>query len=161
VATLEPEPTQHNSLDTLQIRKRKWATVLLIAAVTLNRSQLACYLPINSEEKGATALLITAATLNLIWLVCFLPATPDCRRETKKVCFEPTVWPDTCCSKHMIRSAMDKTYLTELVRNTSPLWDQRNKNYHNQDLKPKLWKEIGEKLNVPGKYWNKNSNELQ
>ena len=29
-----------------------------------------------------------------------------------------------------------------------PLWDQRDKNYHNRDLKPKLQDEIGEKLNV-------------
>jgi hypothetical protein len=53
---------------------------------------------------------------------------------------------------------VDKTYLIELVRNMPPLWDQRD---HNRDLKPKLWEEIGEKLNVTGKYWNNNSNELQ
>jgi hypothetical protein len=47
---------------------------------------------------------------------------------------------------------MDKTYLIELVRNVQPLWDQRDKNYHNRDPKPKLWEEIGEKLNVRGKY---------
>jgi hypothetical protein len=33
-----------------------------------------------------------------------------------------------------------------------PQWDERDKNYHNIDLKPKLWNEIGEKLNVAGKY---------
>jgi hypothetical protein len=32
------------------------------------------------------------------------------------------------------------------------LWDQRDKNYHNGDLKPKLLDDIGEKLNVAGKY---------
>jgi hypothetical protein len=58
--------------------------------------------------------------------VCFLPATPG-------VCFGPTVWPDTCCSKHMTRSAMDKSYPIELVRNMPPLWDQRHKNY-NRDI---------------------------
>jgi len=47
---------------------------------------------------------------------------------------------------------MDKTYLIELVRDVTSLWDQRNKNYHNRDLKPKLWDEIGKKLNVTGKY---------
>ena len=47
---------------------------------------------------------------------------------------------------------MNKTYLIELVRDMRPLWDQRDKNYHNRDLKPKLWDEIGEKLNVAGKY---------
>ena len=44
--------------------------------------------------------------------------------------------------------AMDKTYQIELVRDVMPLWDQRDKNYHNRDLKPTLWDEIGEKLNV-------------
>jgi len=38
----------------------------------------------------------------------------------------------------------------ELVRDIQPLWDQRDKNYHNRDLKPKLWDEIGEKLKVAG-----------
>jgi hypothetical protein len=33
-----------------------------------------------------------------------------------------------------------------------PLWDQRDKNDHNRGLKPKLWDETGEKLNVAGKY---------
>jgi len=47
---------------------------------------------------------------------------------------------------------MDRTYLIELVRDMRPLWDQRDKNYYNGDLKPKLWDEIGEKLNVTGKY---------
>jgi len=43
---------------------------------------------------------------------------------------------------------MGKTYLVELVRDVTPLGDQRDKNYRNRDLKPKLWDEIGEKLNV-------------
>jgi len=46
---------------------------------------------------------------------------------------------------------MDKTYLIELVRDVPPLWDQRDKNYHNRDLKPNLWDETGEKLNITGK----------
>jgi hypothetical protein len=33
----------------------------------------------------------------------------------------------------------------------TPLWDQTDKNYRT-DLKSKLWDEIGEKLNVAGKY---------
>jgi len=41
-----------------------------------------------------------------------------------------------------------------------PLWDQKDKNYHKRDLKPNLWDEIGEKLNVTGKYWN-NTNEIR
>jgi hypothetical protein len=34
-ATLKPEPTQHNSLDRLQIRKYKSKTLMLMSAVTL------------------------------------------------------------------------------------------------------------------------------
>ena len=34
----------------------------------------------------------------------------------------------------------------------TPLWDQRDKNYVNRDLKTKFWDETGEKLNVAGKY---------
>jgi len=55
---------------------------------------------------------------------------------------------------------MDKTYLLELVRDIRPLWDQRDKNYYNRDLEAKLWDEKGEKLNVTGKYWNNNTNEI-
>jgi len=33
-----------------------------------------------------------------------------------------------------------------------PLWEQRDKNYHNKDLKPKVWDEMGEKLNVAANY---------
>jgi len=47
---------------------------------------------------------------------------------------------------------MGKTYLVQLVRDTPPLWDQRDKNYHNSDLKPKLSAEKGEKLYVTGRY---------
>jgi uncharacterized protein YccT (UPF0319 family) len=43
---------------------------------------------------------------------------------------------------------MDETDLIELVRNMPPLWDQRDKNDHKKDLKPKLWEEIGEKLTL-------------
>jgi hypothetical protein len=45
---------------------------------------------------------------------------------------------------------MDKTYLMKLVRDVTPLWDQRDKNYYNRDLKPKLWDKIRKKLNVTG-----------
>jgi len=34
--------------------------------------------------------------------------------------------------------AMNKTYLIELVGDMRPLWDERDKNYHERDLKPKL-----------------------
>jgi len=41
-----------------------------------------------------------------------------------------------------------------------PLWDQRDENCHNRGLKPKLWDEIGEKLNAARKYLNNNTNEM-
>ena len=44
--------------------------------------------------------------------------------------------------------AMNKMYLIELVRDMGPIWDLSYKNYHNRDLRPKLWNEIGEKINV-------------
>jgi hypothetical protein len=47
---------------------------------------------------------------------------------------------------------MDKTYIIELVRDMTPLWDQTDKNYDNRDLKPQVWDEIGEKLNVAANY---------
>jgi hypothetical protein len=47
---------------------------------------------------------------------------------------------------------MDKTYLKEFIRDVKLLWDQIDKNSHNGDLKPKIWDEIGEKLNVAGRY---------
>jgi len=51
------------------------------------------------------------------------------------------------CAENSNVVAMGKTYLIELVRDITPLWDQRDKNYHNRDLKPKLLDETGEKLN--------------
>ena len=94
-----------------------------------------------------------AETLKPIRLECYLPTTADCLAPTKWVSFEATVWPDTFCSLHRILSVvMDKTYLIELVRDMTSLWNQRDKNYYNRDLKPKFWDEIGEKLNVAGKY---------
>jgi len=47
---------------------------------------------------------------------------------------------------------MDKIVSNRTFRDTMSLWDPRDENYHNRDLKPKFWDEIGEKLNVAGKY---------
>jgi hypothetical protein len=47
---------------------------------------------------------------------------------------------------------MDRTYLIEGVRDMLPVWDQRDKKCHIWDIKPKLWDEIGEKLNVTVKH---------
>jgi len=51
------------------------------------------------------------------------------------------------CAENSNVVAMGKTYLIELVRDITPLWDQRDKNYHTRDLKAKLLDETGEKLN--------------
>jgi len=48
--------------------------------------------------------------------------------------------------------AIDKAYLIELDRDIQPLWEQKDKNYHNRDLKPKLWDEIRKKLNIAVMY---------
>lgn len=47
---------------------------------------------------------------------------------------------------------IDRALLIDLVRNEPRLWDQRNKAYHNRDIKPELWESIGEQLLVKGKY---------
>jgi len=44
-ATLEPETTQHNSLDRLKTRKQKSKTLLFMLAATLKLIRLECYLP--------------------------------------------------------------------------------------------------------------------
>jgi len=48
----------------------------------------------------------------------------------------------------------------ELVRDMQTLRGQRDKNYYNRDLKPNLWDEIREKLNVAAKCGNNNTNEV-
>jgi len=55
---------------------------------------------------------------------------------------------------------MDKTYLIELLEIWRLFGTKETKNYHNRDLKPKLWDEIGEKLDVAVKYWNNNTDEM-
>jgi hypothetical protein len=47
-------------------------------------------------------------------------------------------------------STVDKTYLTETFTDMLPLWDQRDKKYHDGDCKPNHWDEM--KLNFTGKY---------
>jgi hypothetical protein len=42
---------------------------------------------------------------------------------------------------------MGQTYLTDLVIDVSPAWDQTGKKY-NRDLKPKRRDGLGQKLNV-------------
>jgi len=54
-------------------------------------------------QKHIVLPFMSAATLKPIRLECCLPATADCLPPTKWVCFESTVWPDTCRSVHRIR----------------------------------------------------------
>jgi hypothetical protein len=46
-------------------------------------------------------------------------------------------------SNNCIALVRERSDLIELVRNENPLWDQRDKNYHNRDMKPALWDKIG------------------
>jgi len=56
---------------------------------------------------------------------------------------------------------MDKPYLIELVTEAPLASNQRDKKYHNRDLRSKFWGEIGEKFNFTCKYSNNNICELQ
>lgn len=47
---------------------------------------------------------------------------------------------------------VDKGLLIELVRERVALWDQREKQYHNRELRGKLWDEIGKLMKIDGKY---------
>jgi len=104
-------------------------------------------------------IVLSAATRKPIHLACCVPTTTDW--PNRIVCYEPGVWPHTCCSSQQDTNLgpIDKPYLTELARDIPPLLDQREKNYHKRDLKPLLWDEIGEKLNVTGRFWI-NTNEI-
>ena len=94
---------------------------------------------------------MSAATLKSIRLECYLPRLSGANRvslfrvDSLARCLLQCAWDSSVV-------AMDRKYLIELVRDMRPLWDLRDKNYYNRDLKPKLWDEIGEKLNVAGKY---------
>jgi len=90
---------------------------------------------------------MSAATLKPIRLECYLPQLPGANKVSLFRADSLDRYLLQCAWDSSV-VAMDKTYLIELVRVVTPLWDQRDKNYHNGDLKPKLWDEIGEKLNV-------------
>ena len=47
---------------------------------------------------------------------------------------------------------VNRDFLIELVRDEPRLWDQRTKAYHNRELKPVLWEDIGNKLHITGKF---------
>ena len=123
-ATLEPEPTQHNSLDRLQTRKCKSNTSLFIFS--------------GYTETDPTEMLSPP----IVWRQ---QSESVSSRQSGQTPAAVRVGFECCCSGQNI-------YLIELVRNMTPLWDQIDKNYHNRDLKPKLWDEIGGKLNVAGTY---------
>jgi hypothetical protein len=99
---------------------------------------------------------MSAATLNPIRLAGCLPTTPDCLAQQNSVFF--FFFGADSLARHLMQLAydlsagsVDKTYPLGLVRDVLPLWDQRDKKYHNRDLKPKRWDEIREKLNFTGK----------
>jgi len=101
---------------------------------------------------------MSEATLKLIWLVCCLPTTPDCLAQ--QIGFVSS-WqsgqtPAAVCIGFKCYCNR-QTYLIEIFTDMPPLWKQRDKNYHNRDIKPKLRDETGEKLNITGKYWNNNT----
>ena len=92
---------------------------------------------------------MSAATPKPIRLRCYLPPTV-CRKQSE------FVWSRQ--SRHIpaaVRIGFEclcngQSISNRIFRDVTPLWDQRDKNYHKRDLKPKLWDEIGEKLNVTG-----------
>jgi len=90
---------------------------------------------------------MSAATLNPIRMECYLPRLSVVNKERLFRADSLATYLLQCAYDSGV-VAMDTAYLIELVRDVTPLWDQRDKNYNNRDLKPKLWDEIGEKLNV-------------
>jgi hypothetical protein len=102
---------------------------------------------------------MSAVTLKPIRLECHLPRLSAANKVNLFLAGSLVRYLLQCAWDSRV-VAMNKTYLIELVRDMTPLWDQRDKNYHNRDLKPKLWDEIGENLNVAGKYRNNNTNEI-
>ena len=94
---------------------------------------------------------MSAATMKPIRLECYLPRLPGANKVS--------LFRADSLARHLLQCAwdssvvaMDKTYPIELVTDVMPIWDQRDKNDHNRDLRSKLWDEIGEKLNVTGKH---------
>jgi len=90
---------------------------------------------------------MSAATLKPIRLECYLPRLPGANKVSLFRADSLDRYLLQCAWDSSV-VAMDKTYLIELVRDVTPLWDQRDKNYHNKDLKPKFWDETGETLYV-------------
>ena len=84
---------------------------------------------------------MSAAILNPVRLECYLPRLSDANKVSLFLADSLARYL-LQCALHSSVVAMDKAYLIELVRDVTPLWDQRDKNYRNGDLKPKLWDEI-------------------
>ncbi len=47
--------------------------------------------------------------------------------------------------------SVDSKLLISAVHRREPLWDQKNKKYHDGDVTTKLWKEVAQELGVIGK----------
>ncbi|XP_054258353.1 uncharacterized protein LOC128983186 isoform X2 [Macrosteles quadrilineatus] len=45
---------------------------------------------------------------------------------------------------------VDKMKLIELVREREALWNQRDNQYHNRELRAKLWDDVGKELGIEG-----------
>lgn len=48
-------------------------------------------------------------------------------------------------------SNVDEAVYIAMVRKERPLWDKRNRDYKNLEVKAKIWKEIGQKCGTTGK----------
>jgi hypothetical protein len=118
MATLEPEMTQHNSQDRLQIRKYKSKTLLFMLAATLKLIRLECYLPRLSGANKVS--LFRADSLVRCLLQCALDSSVVAMDKTVVGLNEATrscnVYPDKCwfavlcrfwhqCSRTLINKA--------------------------------------------------------
>ena len=84
--------------------------VLWFLRLPLHWSQNRHSTTVQTDSRQATLLFMSAATLKPMRLEGYLPTTADCLAPKKKwVCFESTVWPDTCCSVHRIRVLLQWT----------------------------------------------------
>ena len=81
-AKLQPEPTQHNSLDRLQTRKQKSTNHITVCVSGYTEIDPTGMLSLNNGRFSG---------------------------PTKRVCFDQIVWPDTCCSLHRIRVSLQPT----------------------------------------------------
>ena len=95
---------------------------------------------------------MAASTLNPIRLACCLPATPDWLTQQNRFVSSRLSGQTPAAGNMTERWCNGQNSLIGLVRDMPPIWDQTDKKCHNRDLKPQLWNEIGQKVNVTDKY---------